>query len=137
MSSAPSLFEAMFTLLVEQGEQVTADQVNRVLADPQSQQDAFERIERRLEAIFPDGDVAKALGDHAPQADDNMAGQSLQDWRELAAIMYQAAGAYALPVRVLDLLAAAKNGQPFANLLDGVLPVYAPDGLPDDDTSIT
>lgn len=44
-----------------------------------------------------------------------------QPWTELAAAMYQAAGAFDLPERVLNLLSAAANGEPFAHLID-VLP---------------
>src|SRR5690606_32197429 len=39
---------------------------------------------------------------------------SAQPWQALAAAMYQAAGAYDMPVRFLDALSAAANGEDFA-----------------------
>lgn len=47
-----------------------------------------------------------------------------KQWQELAAVMYQAAGAYDMPTRVLDLLAAAQRGEPFNHLLPNILPVF-------------
>jgi hypothetical protein len=42
---------------------------------------------------------------------------------ELAACMYQAAGAFNMPVRFLDALSAAAQGEPFEHMLDSLLPV--------------
>lgn len=53
---------------------------------------------------------------------------TLEEYRELAGVMYQAAGAYDMPERIMNLLSAAQGGQPFGRLLD-VLPVYAPGDL--------
>lgn len=50
-----------------------------------------------------------------------------QPWQELVAAMYQAAGAYDMPVRFLDALSAAANGESFAHLVDGLLPVACPE----------
>lgn len=44
------------------------------------------------------------------------------DVRALAAALYQACGAYDMPDRVLDALSAAANGEPFAHMVDGLLP---------------
>lgn len=55
--------------------------------------------------------------------DDTRSGNNTGNWQELAAVMYQAAGAYNMPERIMDLLSAAQNGEPFDHLLD-VLPVY-------------
>ncbi len=44
----------------------------------------------------------------------------------LAAVLYQACGAYDMPERVLDLLSAAANGEPYEHLLGGILPVEPP-----------
>ncbi|MFT0533997.1 hypothetical protein ACMHYJ_14385 [Castellaniella hirudinis] len=49
-----------------------------------------------------------------------------EPWQPLAAALYQAAGAYDMPVRFLDVLSAAANGEPFAHLMDGLLPVESP-----------
>ncbi len=49
-----------------------------------------------------------------------------QPWQHLAAAVYQACGAYDMPTRVLDVLSAAANGEPFEHLIDGLLPVEAP-----------
>ncbi|MFA7667774.1 MAG: hypothetical protein WCX93_00310 [Burkholderiaceae bacterium] len=49
-----------------------------------------------------------------------------EPWQSLAAALYQAAGAYDMPVRFLDVLSAAANGEPFAHLIDGLLPVEPP-----------
>lgn len=48
------------------------------------------------------------------------------EWQSLAACMYQAAGAYDMPVRFLDALSAAQSGEPFAHLLPKLLPVACP-----------
>ena len=49
-----------------------------------------------------------------------------QDMRALAASLYQACGAYDMPTRVLDVLSAAANGEPFAHMIDGLLPCVPP-----------
>lgn len=46
-----------------------------------------------------------------------------QPWQTLAAALYQAAGAYDMPVRILDALSAAANGEPFEHLIGGLLPI--------------
>lgn len=48
------------------------------------------------------------------------------EWQSLAACMYQAAGAFDMPVRFLDALSAAQRGEPFAHLLRKLLPVAQP-----------
>lgn len=48
--------------------------------------------------------------------------ESSPDVRALAAALYQACGAYDMPDRVLDALSAAANGEPFAHMVDGLLP---------------
>lgn len=48
----------------------------------------------------------------------------------LALVLYQACGAYDMPVRVLDLLSAASSGEPYEHLLDGILPVEPPASAP-------
>jgi hypothetical protein len=53
-----------------------------------------------------------------------------ETWKALAACIYQAAGAYDLPPRFLDALSAASRGEPFAHLIDGLLPVESPVELP-------
>lgn len=55
------------------------------------------------------------------------------DWKKLAAAVYQAAGAYDMPERVLDALSAAANGLEFAHLVDGILPVNPPLSADQDD----
>lgn len=49
-----------------------------------------------------------------------------RDVRMLAASLYQACGAYDMPTRVLDVLSAAANGEPFAHMIDGLLPCVPP-----------
>lgn len=46
-----------------------------------------------------------------------------ESWQILAACMYQAAGAFNMPVRFLDALSAAAQGEDFRPMLDGLLPV--------------
>lgn len=53
------------------------------------------------------------------------------DWKTLAAVMYQAAGAYDMPEQILDLLSAAQSGDDFNHLLD-ILPVNPPDATGSD-----
>lgn len=48
------------------------------------------------------------------------------DVRLLAASLYQACGAYDMPERILDALSAAANGEPFAHMIDGLLPCVPP-----------
>lgn len=48
------------------------------------------------------------------------------DWIMLATVMYQAAEAYNMPVRVMDMLAAAQNGEDFGNQLL-LLPIEYPE----------
>lgn len=48
------------------------------------------------------------------------------DVRGLAASLYQACGAYDMPDRILDVLSAAANGEPFAHMIDGLLPCVPP-----------
>lgn len=48
------------------------------------------------------------------------------DVRVLAASLYQACGAYDMPERILDALSAAANGEPFAHMIDGLLPCVPP-----------
>lgn len=48
------------------------------------------------------------------------------DVRALAASLYQACGAYDMPDRILDVLSAAANGEPFAHMIDGLLPCVPP-----------
>ena len=50
------------------------------------------------------------------------------DVRGLAASLYQACGAYDMPERILDALSAAANGEPFAHMIDGLLPCVPPSG---------
>ena len=50
------------------------------------------------------------------------------DVRALAASLYQACGAYDMPERILDALSAAANGEPFAHMIDGLLPCVPPSG---------
>lgn len=52
--------------------------------------------------------------------------QPTPDWIMLAAVMYQAAGAYNMPARIMDMLAAAKNGEDFGNPLL-LLPIEYPE----------
>lgn len=52
--------------------------------------------------------------------------QPSQDVRALAASLYQACGAYDMPERILDALSAAANGEPFAHMIDGLLPCVPP-----------
>ena len=48
--------------------------------------------------------------------------------QSLAAAMYQAAGTYDMPVRFLDILSAAGNGDQITDeQVDALLPCYAPD----------
>lgn len=59
--------------------------------------------------------------------------ESDRPWTELAACLYQASGAYDLPERILDVLSLAQRGEPFAHLIDGLLPccpqpAQVPDG---------
>lgn len=55
--------------------------------------------------------------------------KSQQDhWLQLAASMYQAAGTFNLPIRFLDILSAAANGEPFDHMLESLLPVSADEG---------
>lgn len=49
-----------------------------------------------------------------------------EEWQRLAAAVYQACGAYDMPVRILDALSAAANGEPFAHMIDSLLPVEQP-----------
>lgn len=49
--------------------------------------------------------------------------------RQLVSHMYQAAGAYSMPKRVMDTLSAASCGEPFAHMLDGLLPMDSPKEL--------
>lgn len=52
--------------------------------------------------------------------------------RSLAAAMYQAAGAYDMPVRFLDVLAAAGNGEPITEAqVYALLPCETPDFVRD------
>mgnify|MGYP003111259026 CR=1 FL=1 len=55
------------------------------------------------------------------------------DWKtkRLASALYQACGAYDMPDRVLDALSAAANGQPFAHLIDAILPCNPAPAAPD------
>ncbi|ARP89780.1 hypothetical protein CAL14_05345 [Bordetella genomosp. 9] len=56
---------------------------------------------------------------------------------ELAACMYQAAGAFNMPVRFLDALSAAAQGEAFEHLMDGLLPVSTDEpGAWDPDSAI-
>lgn len=48
------------------------------------------------------------------------------DMRALAASLYQACGAYDMPERILDVLSAAANGEPFTHMIDGILPCVPP-----------
>lgn len=48
---------------------------------------------------------------------------TIANFLELTAAMYQAAGAFNMPVRFLDVLSLAANSEPFAHLLEGLLPV--------------
>lgn len=48
------------------------------------------------------------------------------DVRSLAASLYQACGAYDMPERILDALSAAASGEPFAHMIDGLLPCVPP-----------
>lgn len=48
------------------------------------------------------------------------------DARWLAASLYQACGAYDMPERILDVLSAAANCEPFAHMIDGLLPCVPP-----------
>jgi len=50
------------------------------------------------------------------------------DVRALAASLYQACGAYDMPGRILDVLSAAANGEPFTHMIDGLLPCVPPSG---------
>jgi len=50
------------------------------------------------------------------------------DVRALAASLYQSCGAYDMPERILDALSAAANGEPFAHMIDGLLPCVPPSG---------
>ncbi|WP_257218441.1 hypothetical protein [Bordetella bronchiseptica] len=68
---------------------------------------------------IPDGEHQLFLSPAAPQA-------SAEAWQALAATMYQAAGSYNMPVRILDALSAAANGEPFAHMVEGMLPVEPP-----------
>lgn len=52
-----------------------------------------------------------------------MNGESLSAWQQLAFAAYQAAGAFDLPVRFLNVLSAAADGQPFSHLLGELQPV--------------
>ena len=54
--------------------------------------------------------------------------ESSLDVRALAASLYQACGAYDMPTRVLDVLSAAANGEPFTHMIDGLLPCVPPSG---------
>lgn len=49
-------------------------------------------------------------------------------WQQLAAHLYQAAGAFNMPVRFLDILSTAANGEPFDHMLDRLLPVTEDEG---------
>lgn len=54
----------------------------------------------------------------------------LEALQSLAAAMYQAAGAYNMPVRFLDVLSAAGNGKPITEAqVDALLPCETPDTL--------
>lgn len=65
------------------------------------------------------------LGYHATLADLARRCEVLQ---YLAAAMYQAAGAYDMPVRFLDVLSAAGNGKPITEeQVDALLPCETPD----------
>lgn len=44
----------------------------------------------------------------------------------LAASLYQACGAYDMPERILDVLSAAANGEPFTHMIAGMLPCVPP-----------
>ena len=70
--------------------------------------------------------IARQLNDAANFIDPKMDSRE-KAWRSLAAAMYQAAGAYNMPVRFLDVLSAASNGESFAHLIDGLLPCDPPD----------
>lgn len=48
------------------------------------------------------------------------------DVRALAASLYQACGEYDMPERILDALSAAASGEPFAHMIDGLLPCVPP-----------
>lgn len=67
-----------------------------------------------------DMDAALMLRDYLAAAKPVAQGD---EWRTLAACMYQAAGAFDMPVRFLDVLSAAADGEPFGHMLDGLLPV--------------
>lgn len=49
-----------------------------------------------------------------------------QDVRGLAASLYQACSAYDMPERILDALSAAASGEPFAHMIDALLPCVPP-----------
>ena len=48
--------------------------------------------------------------------------ESESQWPALAAALYQEAGAFDMPERILDVLSAAASGEPFDHLIDGLLP---------------
>lgn len=53
--------------------------------------------------------------------------QASEVWRNLAATVYQACGAYNMPAKVLDLLSAAASGERFDHMIDGILPIEGPE----------
>ena len=55
-----------------------------------------------------------------------------QHWVSLAASLYQACGAYDMPVAVLDALSPAANNEPFDHLIDAILPCFPPDAVGDE-----
>ena len=62
----------------------------------------------------------------ALRAENGRLRESSRDVRSLAASLYQACGAYDMPERILDALSAAANGEPFAHMIDALLPCVPP-----------
>ena len=67
---------------------------------------------------------------HEPTAPQRVPQLEAKVWefKRICSAMYQAAGAYDMPVRFLDALSAAANGESFAHLIDGLLPCDPPAG---------
>jgi len=134
MNTLPSLADALMALLLDQGQALTAADVIAVLANPSSQAERIEVLRHQMATELADG-TAQALltaGDVLSAPAEQDAATFADDWQALAAVMYQTAGAYDLPERVLDLLGAAQQGEPFAHLLDTILPVATPEHLQDE-----
>jgi hypothetical protein len=120
-----SLHEALFALLLQHdADTLTVSDVLAVVAHPEAHADRVQAVRAEAQAELAAGgatEILRLLGLTPPA--------SSEDWVHLAAALYQVAGAYNLPVRVLDVLSAAQHNEPFAPLIEGILPMETPEHL--------